>query len=148
VSIVSIRPGGQSDQALLFDSFIRTYGNTPHARGTPSRILEESMLSLLASDRWRFDIACATDEPTEILGMFVYRTGVPQRAAWLHVKQIWRGKGVARALLNHAGFRAGEVECAFLDPDSAKFAATKGFRLRFRPYLPAVALFDSAKVAR
>ena len=145
MSAVTIRRGTPTDWPHVGDSFFRSYHTSPHARGTPAKVLAEALDSLLGSPQWVLWVACATEEPSEILGWLLARIGVPQRAAWCFVKPIWRGKGVGRALVRHAGITAGEVEVAFLEPEVAKWVKAKGLVLRLRPHLVAVTAYDAGK---
>lgn len=145
MSAVSIRLGTPADWPHVGDSFWHSYHGSPYASGTPARVLADQLDVLLEARSWTLLIACATEEPTEILGWLLVRPGVPQRAAWLFVKPMWRGKGVARALVKHADIKAGNIECAFMDPEVAKWAKAKGYTLRLRPHMSAVAAFDAEK---
>jgi GNAT superfamily N-acetyltransferase len=108
------------------------------------------MEALIAAPGWMFRVLCPEETPDEIMGLLVYRPpqkpgSVVQSIAWVYVKDIYRQRGVARALLQHARINRGEVHCPFVDPEVAKRAAMKGWRLRFRPYLPDVAIWEASR---
>jgi GNAT superfamily N-acetyltransferase len=145
LSAVVIRPGTPDDRAHVGESFWRDYSATLQARGTPAKVLAAKLNAILDAPGWALDVACSSEEPTYILGWFLHSTGFPQRAAWVHVRPEWTGKGVARALLKHAGFKSGNIEVAFVDPDVAKWAARKGLTLRLRPHIAEVCAYDRDK---
>ncbi|HXT99605.1 MAG TPA: hypothetical protein VN903_01345 [Polyangia bacterium] len=147
MSAVVIRPGAPEDRAHVGETFWRDYSQTLQARGTPAKVLAAKLNAILDAPGWQLDVACSSEEPTYILGWFLRSSGFPLRAAWIHVRPEWTGKGVARALLKNAGFTRGNVECAFVDPDVAKWAGRKGMTLRLRPHIAEVCAYDAAKVA-
>lgn len=142
---IAIVPARAEHRALILDSFWREYRESPHAKGVPGAVLSRKMQALLESPSWRALVATPEDETSEVLGYLVFRD--QRTAAWLHVIRGWRKRGVARALLAHAGVWPGVIACAFITPEVAKLAATKGYTLRFRPYLPDVAQDEAVRLA-
>ncbi len=130
---ISIRPGTEGEQRLAIDSFVHEYAKAPAATGTPRGLLAALFVRLLQS--WNFLVAVEPDAD-EVLGFIVYdfQTG---RVAWLQVKAPYRRRGVGKALLESADICKGSLDVPFL-PGRAfpKLAASKGYHLRFRPYLP------------
>ena len=147
MSAVVIRPGTPDDRAHVGESFYRDYSQTLQARGTPAKVLAAKLNAILDAPGWVLDVACSSEEPTYILGWLLRSGGFPLRAAWVHVRPEWRGKGVGRALAKHAGISRGNVEVAFVDPDAAKWMAGKGVTLRLRPHLAEVCAYDARKGA-
>lgn len=141
---ISISPATPEHHSLILDSFWREYRNgSPYAKGVPPNVLTGKMESLLLSPLWRAIVAAPDGEADPVLGYLVYRDEAT--VGWLHVIREWRKKGVARALLAHAGIQRGQVACAFLPPEVAKEATKRGWTLRFRPYLPDIAMDEQAQ---
>ena len=130
---IQIRPAAIEDRAYILDSFVRSYQSTSaYAAGVPGNVLVGLLEPLLAL--WNCDVAVTEDDT--ILGWICHRD--PTTIAWLTVKLGVRRRGVARALLHHAGVQCpSELECAFLPTKNqfAREAERHGYTLRFRPYL-------------
>jgi GNAT superfamily N-acetyltransferase len=150
---LEIRPGTDGDTALILDSFINTYHLAPQAGGASKATLASLIEPLIHSERWRVAVACIPDDPDTILGFIVYdsRAIDPSVATvgWVQVKAPWRRKGVAKALLAHAGVQLDgtcrEVRTPFLvqritsdrnAPVLTDLLRARGCTARFRPYLP------------
>lgn len=133
MSKIAIRPITVSDRAYVLDSFVKSYQSTSaYAQGVHGEVLVGLIEPLLAL--WNCDVA-VTDDDT-ILGWICYRD--PTTIAWISVKLGVRHRGVARALLRHAGVQVpAEIGCAFLATKGqfAREAERSGYTLRFRPYL-------------
>jgi GNAT superfamily N-acetyltransferase len=137
VAQIALRSGEKSDFPLILDAFWKSYSLSHHAKGVPAHWLRRLMLPLL--DSWQIVCAVAADDPDEVLGFVVYRD--TRTIAWVHVKERYRRRGVAAALLAFVGVRKGEVFTPFLAThleDGASFpkiAHNLGYTVRFRPYL-------------
>lgn len=156
MATITIRPGIKADHPLVLDSFLHAYGRSCYGSGVPARVLLSKMEALLASPSWTLSVACLPEEPDEILGFVVWRPEVvsdptpsadpftlrvfPLRqagaVAWLQVKELYRRRGIARALWEHAGPHGDEVLSPFAVPDAVAALRRDGIRLRFRPYMP------------
>lgn len=139
---IEIRPATIDDRAFLLDSFTRSYqGKSAYASGVHGQILVDLLEPLLAL--WTVAVAVAPDDT--ILGWICYRDAVT--VAWVTTKLDVRGRGVAGALLAHAGVSRGtEIAVCFM-PTSGRFAQEaerRGYTLRFRPYLPLQAAAGAA----
>jgi GNAT superfamily N-acetyltransferase len=142
LTTISIIPATVEHRSLVLDSFWREYRESPQARGVPARVLLAKLDALLVSPSWKTVVATPEDDGSTVLGYLVFRDATT--LGWLHVLRYWRGKGVARALLNYAGAVRGSLSCAFISPAVAKWAGPKGYALRFRPYLPDIAAAETA----
>lgn len=169
---VIVRDGTQEDWPLLHSAFIHIYGKgeanrpsdvtgfygskarrTPHGIATPVHVLRAKLDMLLHSPEWKLSVACPNFQPSEVLGMVLYKhklhNPLRREVGWLTVKPQWQRKGVARELLRVAGLtpcidnQIQTIDCAFWLPEICEVLAPKfGYRLRFRPYLPDVALYS------
>lgn len=81
-------------------------------------------------------VAAASEDPSAIVGFIVYRD--PRTVAFLYVRSQFRKMGVGRALIDKAGIELGEIWCPLMvtRQNFQRFAASKGYRARFRPYMP------------
>jgi len=134
MSKIQIRPATVEDRPFLLDSFVRSYqSNSAYAQAVHGQILVDQIEPLLAL--WTVAVAVAPDDT--ILGWICWRD--PSTVAWVNVKLGVRKRGIARALLTHAGVQCpSEISCAFM-PTAGRFAKEAerhGYTLRFRPYLP------------
>lgn len=136
---VVIRPALSSDAHFILDSARRTLlRQSAYFEGLEPDVLNQLLWPVMAS----FDTLVATPDgdEDEILGYLIHDG--PSKVAMLYVKEAVRGRGLARALLDSAGIQQGEIICPFVTTKLAgvgnfpKFAESKGFVLRHRPYLP------------
>lgn len=147
---IAIRPAAPEEEVLVRDSFLRSYGRTPHGRGVPAQVLWGQIDALLGAG-WRLDVAVLQEVPGEVLG-YVLWAQLPNDArptqptiAWLFVKPKYRQHGVARALLACTGAAPGDLNVAFVDPFAAKWITAKGYVLRLRPHLASTAVYELAQ---
>jgi hypothetical protein len=135
VNDIRIQDATPAHHALILDSFLHEYRRTMAAAHVPPAVLLSKMRALLAAPTWRALVA--TPDGDEVLGFLVYRDA--QTVAWLQVKRIYRGRGVARALSAEAKLSTFALDVAFM-PDRKRAGWPQ---LRFRPYLPDVAALDT-----
>lgn len=143
MATIEIREATEPEHVLVYDSILRTFGRSCYGHGVPARLLLSKAEALIASPRWRVSVAVLAEVPDEVCGFMLWRPE-PIGLGWLQVKEPYRKRGVAKALLAsalthvpHAG-----IPCAFLVPEAAKLAASKGLTLRYRPYLPDCEAYD------
>lgn len=130
------------------DSFVTVYSQAPHARGASRAVLASLMEPVLRA--WRTRVAVDPDNG-QIVGFCIFERRAP-RIAWVQVRDVWRRKGVATALLSDSGSVRAEVETPFMvqriglikhgdrrwestGPKLVDLAQKNGVTLRFRPYL-------------
>jgi GNAT superfamily N-acetyltransferase len=143
---IVIRSSVAQDRPYLIDSFVRSYrSNSAYAQGVHGELLVGLVEPLLAL--WNVAVAADIEDDT-ILGWICWRDA--KTVAWIKVKEGVNGKGIARALLRHAGVQCpSEIACPFL-PTAHQFAREaerRGYTLRFRPYLALQAAREAAGVA-
>lgn len=147
---ITIRSATTSEEVVLRDSFLRSYGRTPHGRGIPAEVLWGQIDALLAAG-WRLDVAVLAEVPDEVMG-YVLWSHIPNDArptqptlAWLFVKPKYRGRGIGRRLLECTGAAPGDLNVAFVDPLAAKWITARGYVLRLRPHLATTAAYELAR---
>ncbi len=166
-----MRDGRASDWPLLCTSFANYYCKNPgsyYGYRVPPHTLVTKLEQFRDSPDWKLIAACPDSNHDEVMGMLVYRyqnnNNRNPALAWITVKPLYQRKGVAKALLQHAGVKSGDVDCAFLlqnvvnrrlsyknstEIESWEFlgvltdwARQHRLTLRFRPYLPDVELWN------
>jgi GNAT superfamily N-acetyltransferase len=128
-----IRPFVESDLPYVTSSFYREYCRSEAARGSAAGVLDSAIKVLLGDPAWKTDICHLDGFPDEICGWMTWHD--PTVLGWLDVKSIYRGRGIARALLAHANVGPGHIDTAFMLPSASKIAFNHGLNLHFRPYL-------------
>ena len=140
---IGLRPMEPEDRGFVVKSFLTSYGRSHYAAGVPGAVLVELLDPMLIV--WPTTLAVAPDG--ELLGWVCGKDG---NLAWVFVKPDFRGRGVARALLAHAGVGR-QVTMPFAPtkgPGGKSFAAYvrgKGLTVHFRPYLPLVTVQELGK---
>lgn len=146
---IPIRDGRPDDWPYILDSFVTFYSQAPHARGASRAVLASLMEPVLRA--WRTRVAVDPDDDSTIVGFCIFERRSP-RIAWVQVRDAWRRKGVATALLSDSGSVREEVETPFMvqriglirhssgrwesvGPKLVDIAKANGVTLRFRPYL-------------
>lgn len=132
-----IRPAGPDEANYIRDSFWRAYRHSHYAHGTDPRLLIDLLTRLLVHPEWSTLVCVEPTVPDEVLAWVTYKNAAT--IAWIDVKPMYRGRGIAQRLLQHIGVRPGPIACAFIDPRADKFARPRGLVLRYRPYLPLTA---------
>lgn len=122
---ISIRPMEAGDRTFIIDSGHRSIRKHPIAADMEPGFYGIVLGALL--DKWTTIVAVDPDEPAVVLGWLVYRES--KTVGWAFTKPWWRGRGVQRALFEHAGIGR---EFDLLFPTRTK---PKRWRIRFRPYL-------------
>lgn len=148
-ALIEIRNGVDGDWPLLCTTFANFYIKNPksyYGYRVPSHTLVTKLEQFRNAPNWKLLAACPSNDRNEVMGLLLYRQRAERERtsaiAWLTVKPAYQNMHVATRLLETAGIPKGEIECAFLLPHIAKLAATKGYTLRFRPYLPDIELWN------
>lgn len=133
---VAIVPFAPTYRAFILDSFLRSFGRSAYGEGVPARVLIDLLEPLLVG--WDVSVAVSMEDHNEALGWVCARK--PDAVAWLFVKPPYRRMGLAKALLDHAGvgklLSAPFVPTKLFDRPFMAVAQERGYRVRFRPYLP------------
>jgi len=136
---VVIRPALSSDANFILDSMRRTLlRQSAYAAGLEPDVINQLVWPVIAT----YDTLVATppDDDDEILGYIIHDG--PGAVGFIYVKEAVRGRGLANALLDAAQIAQGEIICPLLVTklsgvgNFAKFCETKGYTVRFRPWLP------------
>ena len=153
-SIIEIRRGRPEDWPLLCTTFANFYIKNPksyYGYRVPSHTLVTKLEQFRQAPNWQLLAAVPSNDSNEVMGLLLYRLPQerqPRAIAWLTVKPAYQNMHVATRLLETAGIPKGEIECAFLLPHIAKLAQTKGYTLRFRPYLPDIELWNELTASK
>ena len=137
-ALIAIRPFKPQDRAFVLDSMRRTLvRNSAYATGLQPEVLNLLVEPVLAT--YTTLVATPQGDPDEILG-YVIHDG-PHVVGFLYVKEALRRHGIGSALLKAAGVEKGEVVAPLIVtklPGAGNFpklAETKGYTLRFRPWM-------------
>jgi hypothetical protein len=112
--------------------------SSAYANGLQPEVLNLLIEPILAA--YTTIVATPEDDADSILGYLVHDG--PRTVAFVYVKEGVRRKGIATALASHAGVTRGEVVAPLIVTKMAgvgnfpRFAESKGYTLRYRPYEP------------
>jgi hypothetical protein len=115
------RPLRESDHPCLYSDFLRSYRESDHTDGIPNTAFFEVHKQEWAAVLALFTVLVAHPETDddEIAGWIAFKN---RTVAWIYTKKVpWRGVGVARLLMDAAGFLPGR-------PLSALFASSWALR--------------------
>jgi ribosomal protein S18 acetylase RimI-like enzyme len=147
VSRIVIRPAYPSDLIWVKGVITATLrDNSAFCKGVHPATLDSLVNPVLAT--YQVLVAADTRDVDSVLGFIVYRDSTT--VGFLYVRSQFRRGGIGLALLKHAGIERGTVEplpeiaCPFMvtrmdglrGQAFGALAESKGYRLRFRPYLP------------
>jgi GNAT superfamily N-acetyltransferase len=119
------RPATADDMDFIVETFCKTFrAASTHAEGVPKERMPRLILNLLANG-WTATI-CEADGM--IIGWLV--SGVKNRLAWMYVRDLFRGQGVAKFMLKHAGIDTGKT---FVSPFLPNRLARR-CRIDLRPF--------------
>lgn len=98
---ISIRHGQPADYALIYNSFLKSYRDSPYTKGIPNtqyfsghhKLIERALpLSIIR-------VACDSAKPTEIFGYAIAQATMDGLSLhWVYVKHAFRGFGIAKML--------------------------------------------------
>jgi GNAT superfamily N-acetyltransferase len=136
--LVTIRPAEEGDTALLFNSWLRSYRDSPRVNGTPSALYYRYHHPLVTRvlARPESSVLCAVDprKPDRIHGWLCFEwAGSVLVVHYLYVKQIWRRKGIARLLAETAGLERGTPVAYTFESKAAPHLAKRVKRCEYVP---------------
>jgi hypothetical protein len=143
---ISIRPYQPTDHAYIMSTMRMTLVKSPFMQGIHPAVMD----TLLGPVVTLFSIAVATPtaDSNTILGYIAYQG--PNIVGFIFVRPgLPRRKGLAEKLIAHAGIAKGEIISPFLVTNRfdgvtfPKFAESKGYTIRHRPYLPLQLMADT-----
>lgn len=128
--MINLRPATSPDMTYVYATFARSFRElSTHADGLPLGRCSDLLRELVAAG-WAVTVAI-TDVDDELLaGWIVHRA--PKRVAWVYTRDLFRGRGVARQLLEHADAAHGAVVTPFLPTRSKRLMSER--RLIHRPF--------------
>lgn len=137
-ALIGIRPFQIQDRAFVLDSMRRTLvRNSAYAAGLQPEVINLLVEPILAT--YRTLVATPHGDDDEILGYLTHDG--PSIVGFIYVKEALRQKGIATALLAHAGVAKGEIAAPLIVtklPGAGNFpklAEAHGYTLRFRPWM-------------
>lgn len=101
---IAIRSYDNADVGFIFNSWLKSFRESPTVRRVPNSVYYENHHSLidtiLASSRSQLLVACNPEDANEIYG-YVVAEYFEERTVvhWVYCKQKFRQKGVARQLM-------------------------------------------------
>lgn len=149
MSKIAIRDGEATDHPFVKDTIRKSLLDySAYFKHLSAPIFGVLMDPIVAAHRLL--VAMPVDSPADIIGFILFDP--PAVVSFVYVRNDMRRGGVATALLHEAGIAKGDVETPFLTTkingsNFPRLAEAKGYRVRFRPYLPleiAATLFRAA----
>jgi GNAT superfamily N-acetyltransferase len=144
-ALIAIRPFRSADRAFVLDSMRRTLvRNSAYAAGLQPEVINLLVEPILAT--YQTLVATPHGDDDEILGYLTHDG--PSIVGFVYVKEALRQKGIATALLAHAGITKGELVAPLIVtklPGAGNFpklCETKGYTVRFRPWMGLSMLSD------
>lgn len=137
----SLRPYQPTDEAFLFNSWLKSYRNSDFARALRNDIFYSMhhlvIERILQRPTTQVLIACDPTAPDVVYGYLVAeRVGGPPIYHFLYVKAAFRRAGIAKALLEATGASSGLAFFTHATKDSLAIArAFPAVSLTLNPYL-------------
>lgn len=130
------RAGTEQDRAYIADSIRHSLRGQPYSKDLSNAAISLLIDPLLASCK----VLCLApvDDPGSIISFLAY-SGT-DRIIWIQSRDGFRRRGYAGALFEAAGIRPGQIKCSLIvyswdgGGNFPKWAETKGYKLRFRPW--------------
>ena len=135
---IVIRDGEEGDRAYVLDTTHKTLLESSayfyHVSPQTIRLLLDPILAT-----YRLLVAVTPDDPSTILGYIVFESSIV--VAFVYVRSQFRRAGIGRVLLDAANTVKGDLSCPLIvtsigGQNFARLAESKGYKLRFRPYMP------------
>lgn len=139
------RPLRDSDHPFTYSAFLKSYRESDYTDGIPNteffEVHKQAWAAILA--RWTVLIAHPEGDEDEIAGFIAFKG---RTVAWLYVKKTpWRRMGVARLLLEAAGFLPGRpLQALFGSSWAMSRARAAGYPVTLAPHVEAVRLLLGA----
>ncbi len=125
---------------FVFKAWISSFEGSPWAGVVPAHVyydIAKMSINQLLHRGMKIALAVNPDDDNQIIGFIAYESSGPL-LHYLFVKDLFRGEGVAKALLAFAGFDpSGPVFHTFRTPDLSKLRRMvhrPGFARRKAPY--------------
>lgn len=130
-----IRAGAPSDVPFIFSTWLRGYRRSSFARPIPSAtffsIHHQVIERILSRPSTQVYVACAPDDHDSILA---YVVSEPQVLHWLYTKMLYRGHGLAKALIKESGLDPADMTFTHLSEMGPELQARYP-HAKYNPYL-------------
>lgn len=111
---MEIRPATENDLGFIYETFLRSFrAASTHAEGLDNAHVVRMLTNLLDVNGWRADVAEAENYLT---GWIAYKLDRDNHLAWIYVREMFRGQGVGKKLLEEACINptAGQIVTPFI----------------------------------
>lgn len=104
---LSLRAAEKEDVSFIFNSWLKSYRDSPPVRGVPNNLYYQHQHStiekIIHRDTCRLVLAVAIDDPNQIYGYIVFED-LPEKnlVHWVYVKHPLRTFGIGSLLFNIA----------------------------------------------
>ena len=135
---IVIRDGEPADHPFVRDTIRKSLLDySAYFYRLPHAIFGILLDPMLATQRLL--VAMPVDSPADIIGFILFES--PSVVSFVYVRNGMRRGGVATALAGVAGIEKGEISTPFLttkvgSENFPRLAGSKGYKVRFRPYMP------------
>lgn len=139
------RPLRATDHPFTYSAFLKSYRESDYTAGIPNDVFFDVHKQEWCSILGLFDVLVAHPEgdEDEIAGFIVFKG---RTVAWIYTKKTpWRRMGVARQLLEAAGFLPGRpLQALFGSSWALSRARAAGYQVSLAPHVEAVRLLLGA----
>jgi len=134
---IRIREFNEPDKNFVLNSWLKSYRDSPWAfhLDNDTYFYGHQLLIGKLAETSKLYVACSVDDPNEIWGWLCAEKGPPGTVVihYVNVKQRFRKFGVAKALLQAAGWRPGVKVWATHWTEKAELLCNK-FNAHYNPY--------------
>lgn len=147
---IVIRDGEPADHPFVRDTIRKSLLDySAYFHHVSHRIIETLMDPVIATQKLL--VAMPVDSPMDILGFILCEP--PSTVSFVYVRNDMRRAGVATALAGVAGIEKGDIATPFLTTkvngqNFPRLAESKGYKVRFRPFIPleiSAALYEASR---
>lgn len=126
-----------TDIGFVFNSWLKSYKNSPIARCVPTSVFysgQHKLIEHLIANSTTI-VACSKEDPLQIFGYIcASRVQGILVVHYIYVKQTYRMLGVGKMLLNHFDFQLSSASCYTHRTETGDRLSAK-FNMVYHPYL-------------